>query len=350
MRILIIRLSAIGDVIMASGLLPALRSRYPEAHLSWLSESGNAELLQHHPDLDQLHLWPRSHWRRLRQERRYGEFVREAAHLIRTLRAEKYDLILDLQGLLKSGIWAWLAGGQRRIGLGSREGSQFLMTETLDRRVDSPLMGKEYRKLAMHLGAEADRFIPSVTVSPDDNAEANRLLATQGIAGPYIVLAPFTTRPQKHWFADRWLALAQALSTQSGLPLLLLGGPADIKEAAQWTERSGGGLLNLAGQTRLGVAAALIGRAKLLLGVDTGLTHLGMVMNIPTLALFGSTCPYLETLNPRSQVLYHPLPCSPCRRHPTCDQRYDCMALHTVDTVMTQALTLLSADAGKPLA
>ncbi len=348
MHILIIRLSAMGDVIMASGLMTALRTRYPEARIDWLTESGNADLLRHHPELDTLHLWPRQSWRKLRQHGQYGRFLSEARTLIHTLRESRYDLVLDLQGLLKSGIWAWLSGGRRRIGLGSREGSQWLMTETLDRQIDSPLMGKEYRKLALYLGAEARHFIPGITVSADDLAEARQLLHDRGLQTAGIVLAPFTTRPQKHWFADRWQILAEALHRQSNLPVLLLGGPGDIETAAQWTEQAAGTLVNLVGQTRLGVAAALIRQARLLIGVDTGLTHLGVVSNTPTLALFGSTRPYLETSNLQARVLYQPLTCSPCRRHPICAGRYDCMALHSPESVLAEALPLLHGTPSFP--
>ncbi len=348
MRILIIRLSAIGDVIMASGLIAALRSLYPDSHIAWLTESGNADLLAHHPELDQLHLWPRRQWRALRQQGNWPEFLRQSVRLIQTLRAEHYDLVLDLQGLLKSGIWAWLSGGRRRIGLGSREGSQFLMTETCDRHVDSPLIGKEYRKLAALLGASPASFQQGVYCSPTDQEAAAGLLARHDIKQDYILLAPYTTRPQKHWQAARWIELAQHLTAISHLPVLLLGGPGDQVEARAWLAQTDTALFDLTGQTPLGVAAALIAKARLLLGVDTGLTHLALVMNTPTLALFGSTCPYLDTGKPHARVLYTPLPCSPCRRHPSCDQRYDCMASHTVDTVLAEALTLLNPADQEP--
>ncbi|MGI9213453.1 MAG: glycosyltransferase family 9 protein [Methylococcaceae bacterium] len=343
MHILIIRLGAMGDVIMATGLISALRARYPEAHIDWLTESTYADLLNHHPQLDGLILWPRAYWRDLGRQGRYVTVLSEARTLIQRLRNNRYDLVLDVHGLLKSGVWAWLAGGVLRVGLGSREGSQWLMTETLDRHSDSPLMGKEYRKLAAHLGAETSDFLPQVSIAPDDTALATQLLQAHGIKHRPVVFAPFTTRPQKHWFRDRWLALAADLSRTSQCRVILLGGPGDADEARHWAERGGDHLVNLVGQTRLGVAAALIAQARVLVGVDTGLTHLAMVLNIPTVALFGSTRPYLTPHHPRASVLYQPMTCSPCRRHPTCAGRHDCMAQHTVDTVLAETLRLMDA-------
>jgi heptosyltransferase-1 len=104
-------------------------------------------------------------------------------------------------------------------------------------------------------------------------------------------------------------------------------------------------LVSLAGRTSLVQCAAIIDKAELLVGVDTGLTHLGIAMRTPTLALFGSTRPYLDTGFARAKVLYAALPCSPCKRRPTCDGRFDCMRQHTVDNILAETTTLLETNA-----
>lgn len=339
-RILLIRLGAIGDVVMASGLLPALRETYPQARIDWLTEEFNADLLRHNPRLDRLHLWPRRRWRELRRTGRYRQFAREVFDLVRALREERYDLVLDLQGLLKSGIWAWLSGGRRRLGLGSREGSQCLMTETVDRRVKNALIGSEYRKLAEFLGAPPAAFALDIAVADADRAQAAELLRTAGVEGDYAAIAPFTTRPQKHWFDERWAELAQELAAR-GWPVVMLGGPGDRERARAIHGLAGGRMIDLAGQTHLGLSAALIERARLLVGVDTGLTHLGIALGAPTLALFGSTRPYSDTGRRNARVLYEKLDCSPCRRRPTCGGSYDCMRRHTPDSVLAGVAELL---------
>jgi len=339
-NILIVRLSAIGDVIMASGLIPALRTAYPNARIAWLTESANADLLRHNPHLDEVYSWPRRRWRQLRRERRYREFMREAFDLIRALRAERFDWVIDLQGLLKSGIWAWLSGGRRRIGLGSREGSQLLMTEIVDRRMDDVRIGKEYRKLAEILTGQIDTFALDVAVSEDDRKAGRELLASAGVTGAYAVVCPFTTRPQKHWFDERWAELSVRLASERGLTVVMLGGPADKARAGIIAARTAG-LVDLAGRTSLGQCAAIVEKAELLIGVDTGLTHLGIALGVPAVAIFGSTRPYLETGRATARVLYDPLECSPCRRRPTCGGTFDCMRLHTADKVFDTASGLL---------
>lgn len=341
-RILIIRLSAIGDIIMASGLIPALRDLWPDAHLGWLAESTHADLLQYNPRLDRVHLLPRGHWRELRQAGQYRTLAGAIRAFVATLRAERYDLVLDLQGLLKSGVWAYLCGADRRMGLGSREGSQFLMTEVIPRVMDDPRIGKEYRDLAVRLGARPGHFVMDIPVPEDAVQRAAALLGAAGINGAHAVLAPFTTRPQKHWFDERWAELAQRLRPR--FPPILLGGPGDVERAATIEAMAGGALLNLTGRTSLTECAAIIQSAGLLVGVDTGLTHLGTAMATPTVALFGSTMPYLDTTRENGLVLYEPRACSPCHRRPTCAGRFDCMRVHTVESVLDAISRVLPTD------
>jgi len=340
--ILIIRLSAIGDIIMASGVIPCLRAAFPTATLAWLMEAGNEDLLRHNPRLDRIYSWPRRRWRALRKQGDYRTWWREFWQLQRDLRHQQFDWILDLQGLMKSGAWAWLTGGQRRIGLGSKEGSQWLMTETVARDLDSPLIAKEYRRLMVELGAAPERFAMDIVISPASARQGRKLLTEAGVSTPYAIFCPFTTRPQKHWLDERWSHLAQRLRETTGIVPILVGGPADRAHGEAIAAASRGSALNLCGLTRLDEGAALIERAALVVGVDTGMTHLGIALDRPTLTLLGSTDPYFATGTELGRVLYHSLPCFPCYRRPTCQGEFMCMRLHEVDQVLTAARELLA--------
>ena len=341
-RILILRLSAIGDVAMASGIVPALRSRWPDAHLAWLIEPAAAPLLTHNPMLDELIVWPRAEWLALWKTRRLVTLFRRVMAFRRSLRAARFDVVLDLQGLLKSAVWGWLSGAPRRVCLRGREGAHLLATERLEPPPSTApkRMGSEYRYLARHLGAAEEAFQPDIAVGDSARLAAHAALASSGIdvtaKARYAVLCPFTTRPQKHWFEDRWTVLAHRLR-ESGFTPVLLGGPAD-REAAARIATGVPGIANLVGALKLDESVAAIADAALLIGVDTGLTHIGSALGLPTVALFGSTCPYLDPVAPRSVVLYEKLACSPCRRNPTCDGRFDCMRALEVERVMSEAL------------
>ncbi|CAN5920110.1 lipopolysaccharide heptosyltransferase I [soil metagenome] len=349
-RILIVRLSALGDVIMASGLVPALRAIYPQAHLAWLTESPAAPLLAHNPRLDEVIVWPRAQWLKLWRERRFMELGGEMRRFRRELRDRHFDLALDTQGLLKSAVWSWLSAAPRRVGLIPREGGQWLATERLvPAREADALIGREYRALARYLGAPEGAFRLDLAVGDAARNNAATKLRARGVGASqgYVVLCPFTTRPQKHWFEDRWAALADRLSA-AGFTPVLLGGPSDAEAAARITAASPR-IVDLTGRLALDESIAAVAGSRLLIGVDTGLTHAGTALLVPTIALFGSTRPYGRTDSPRTTVLYEKLFCSPCRRNPTCGGVYQCMRAHTVEAVITEALRLMALpDSGLP--
>jgi len=226
-----------------------------------------------------------------------------------------------------------MTGARRRIGLGSREGSQWLMHEVVDREGGpKERIGSEYLFLAWSLGLPADDFRMEIGIGPDAENNARKLREGGFGNSTYGVVCPFTTRPQKHWIADNWERLILRLREEIGVPVAILGGPGDRGQAEAMASASGA--LNLAGSTDLQTAAALIRGASYLIGVDTGLTHMGIAFGRPTLCLFGSTRPYTDTAVPGSRVIYHEMPCAPCRRRPTCDGRFDCMRAITVEEVL----------------
>ena len=149
------------------------------------------------------------------------------------------------------------------------------------------------------------------------------LVKEKGFHGNFIVIAPFTTRPQKHWLLPYWHELIAMLG-KDGYQMIILGGPAD-KNSAEHLAGGNSHSLSLAGSLSLTQSAAVIERCAALLGVDTGLTHMGMVYQRPTVAIFGSTRPYTRTQNPHARILYADLSCAPCKRRPVCDGRFDCM-------------------------
>ena len=337
-RILLVRLSAIGDIVFASPLVASVRRAWPDAYIAWLAQPECAPLLRHHPDLDDVIEWPsgrlRDHWR----QGRPLTLLREARELIGGLQARRFDLAVDLQGLLKSALPLRLSGAAVRVGLGSREGGALLMTRVVPKDgSEGDRIGSEYLRLARALGLPLGDFEMAIHCAPNDVAAAETLINAERIDGGFVAFCPFTTRPQKHWFAERWVELAQRLKADTGLPAVLLGGPGDRAAAAAITAAANtnvGVVVDLTGRTSLLAAAALIERSRALIGVDTGLGHMGIAFKRPTLLLFGSTCPYLDTTRPDARVLYHRRDCSPCRRRPSCGGAFHCMRDIGVDEVL----------------
>ncbi|MCA1806907.1 MAG: glycosyltransferase family 9 protein [Actinobacteria bacterium] len=337
--VLIVRLSAIGDIVMASPLPQVFKDACPQTRITWVVEPQVASLVNQHELVDRVVVFPKERLVGLGRGFHWLDLVREIRAFLCELRQEPYDLALDLQGLAKSGILVWLSGARERVGLGSREGSKYLMTRVEPRGGDPSRIGSEYLFLARRLGLDPETFWMHVGLSKGDEAEADSL--TKKFPQGYVVACPFTTRPQKHWVEQHWSELGIALNATYHLPVILLGGPKDQAAAARIQAKAYTSVDNLVGTTSLTIAAAIIRRSSLVVGVDTGLTHMGPAFNVPTVALFGSTCPYLETGRDNTVVIYHDLPCAPCKRNPTCEGRFDCLTGITVEEVLAQVEQLL---------
>jgi len=335
-RVLVIRLSAIGDVVFASPLIDAIKRARPDAEVYWLAESAVAPLLKHHAGLKELLIWPRDEWRELFRRGRLWRLTREILSFRKKLRAHQFDLVLDAQGLLKSAVLAWMTGARTRIGFRSKEPTGWLLTERVPKDLE-PTISSEYRGLAQHLGLETDEFSMAVPLSEPAQGFAERVHDGR----PYVVFCPFTTRPQKHWPETHWRSLADT-ALEQGWRVVVLGAPADRPAAERIF--AGQAVEDKVGACSLDESAALVSRASLVIGVDTGLTHMGWAFSVPVVALFGSTCPYRVVPGREGDILYAELHCSPCRRRPICGGAFNCMSALTPDMVINVAQRYLSTE------
>lgn len=329
-----------GDIVMASPLLKVLKHRYPDAKISWAVQPEFADVIRGHELLEELIIIPKGQWKKDFKALRWIKLWREMRQLKRTLRKKQFDLAIDLQSLAKSGILVKWSQAKRKIGLNSREGSQKWMDEVVDgNSVDGSLISSEYQAMAEYLGCSANNFsmhLPSNLYTP------NWKTIRAQLGSDYLVFCPFTTRPQKHWFDQNWQALAKLLSENQ--KIAILGGPGDKQAAETLMQSMPKSVINLVGKTRIQEAIAVIRHSQGVIGVDTGLTHMGVAENKPTLALFGSTLPYFNTRTDNAKVLYHKLECSPCRRNPTCEGRFDCMRALTPEYVFDEWQVLQAAQ------
>jgi heptosyltransferase-1 len=341
-HILIIRPSSIGDIVMASPMLNALKNGYPKARITWLADPSAIDLLRFNPHLDEVIPWNKSKWKRLWKKGRLVSLLREILRFSREMRARHFDLAIDAQGLLRSRILAWLSGARERVGFESKEPGRFLMTRIISRGPSNKCMGAEYEHLMRELGiVPSEQLLPHLVLSPHQKSEGQTAIRKTGVSGKYSVFCAFTTRPQKHWVRDRWSILAKAVHQEFGLPVVLLGGPADRQEALLILSQAPNEIIDLTGKLPLAVGAAIISECALAIGVDTGLTHMAVSFGCPTVALFGATCPYLYSNNQRALVLYREIACSPCKRSPSCGGKYNCMESIRVRDVIEAAKSLI---------
>lgn len=348
-NVLLVRLSARGDIVFSSPMVRAFRRTFPGARITWLAESHTRNLIEHHPELDEVLVWDRNAWKKLAKERKFVTLFREAKAFVTELRKRRFDLAVDMQGLLRSGIMTFLSGAPVRIGLRPKEGSQLFMTAVVDRnrsQGDRAKISSEYLYLAQQLGLDTSEFSMEVPLAQEDRAFVDRWIQEEGLEDGYVVAIPFTTRPQKHWFEDRWAELLDRVESELGLPTVILGGPGDEEALERIRGMTRSRPLSLVGRTSLTQAAAAIERASLVVGVDTGLSHMGIAFDRPTVTIFGSNIPYTDPPTDRAKVLVHWLECSPCKGSPTCNGEFTCLRLISVDDVLAAAREVMAAGDG----
>ncbi len=361
-KILVVRLSARGDVAFASPLAGALRRRYPRAHIAWVAEDGAADVIRHNPRLDEVIVLERGAWRRMLRGGRWGALAGAVTDFFGALRERRFDVAIDAQGLLRSGLVTFLSGAPVRIGLGSREGSSRLMTAVVERGGDPRAISSEYRYLAAMLGLGADPFPVETPRTRAEVAAVERVIEEEGLQEGFVVACPFTTRFYKHWLEERWSVLISAVRERTGLGVVLLGGPGDRVAADRIVRapRASGSaglapapgpapaprpapLVDLVGRTTLGEASAVVSRCRVLVGVDTGLSHMAHAYDRPAVLIFGSNTPYLEPPGPAARILHSGRACSPCRGKLTCDGRIDCMTDISVEQALEAVVGCLAA-------
>lgn len=364
--ILVVRLSARGDLVFASPLAGALRRRFPRARIAWAAEERTADVVRHNPHLDEVIVVERAKWKRMLLQGRWSALASAVADFAELLRSRRFDAVVDAQGLLRSGLLAFLTGAPVRIGLGSREGSRIFMTHFVERGGEPRKIASEYAHMASVLRLPVEPFRLEVPRSPEEIEAGLRLLAAEGVApadqpspgfgsaphAGFVAACPFTTRSYKHWFEDRWSRLIGTLPARTGLGVVLLGGPGDraaadrILAGAETTAgASAPPVVNLVGRTTLAEASAVVAACSVLVGVDTGLSHMAHAYDRPAVLLFGSNTPYLDPPSGSVSILHSGRSCSPCRGKLVCHGRIDCMSDLSVESVLTAVEARLAAAA-----
>jgi len=277
-RILIVRLSAIGDVIHTIPLLNALRDSLPKASLSWVVQKPASILLEGHPSLDEL----------IETHRGFLKSPREVRRLRRRLREQRYDVVIDAQGLTKSALLGWLSGAPRRIGYGGewgRELSRWFYSERV--HTDAPHAVDRMLQLLSPLGIESPRVRFSIPESPADRMWVETAVREAELDGGFAVVHPGAGWPSKRWPLERFAAVTRYLGLRCGLPTMVVwGSPAEREMAGQIVAGSRGHA-HLAPPRTLRELAALSSRARLFVGSDSGPLHLAAAVGTPCVGLYG---------------------------------------------------------------
>lgn len=301
-KILIVLHGSIGDVTRALPLAKLLKQSFSRASLAWSVEPAAFPLLQGNPAIDEIILFDRSHW--------WKSFV----PFLAGIRARRFDLVLDLQRHLKSGIVSWASGAPRRLGFhpaDSKEGNGFFNNLHIERYGDSIAKLDHYLKFADYLGISRAPVEWDFALTSDEWAAVDRHLAQTSSA--YAVLFVGTRWQSKQWFSKQIADCAKMLQAEHDLDVLLLGGAQDRELARQTMVGASNRMVNLVGRTTLREALGIIQRAKLAVGPDTGLMHIAAAVGTPVISLWGATDPVRTgPFGFADLAIRGEAPCAPC--------------------------------------
>jgi lipopolysaccharide heptosyltransferase I len=279
-RILIVRLSAIGDVIHSLPVLNALRAAMPGAMLAWAVESPAAPILRDHPSLDELIVLPRG----------WLKFPRGVWKLRQKLRRLAFDVTIDPQSLTKSALVAWFSGAPRRIGFGDdkgRELSTWLNTELVSTKaahvIDCNLA------LLKPLGVVYPEVEYRIHENDDDGAFARAVIRDGLLESGFAIINTGAGWASKRWPLERHAGVARHLGRHHGLPSLVVWAGEEERRMAEQVVANSAGYAQLAPETSLGELAALQRRARIFVSSDTGPLHLAVAVGTPSVALHGTT-------------------------------------------------------------
>lgn len=332
--LLIVKTSAVGDVVMTLPALEVIRKKYPAAEIDWLVDPPAAGLLLDHSALNRIIISPRRQLGDLLKSGRLLSAARLLSSFRQELRAREYDVILDLQGLIKSAALVWQARGHRKVGFArTRELTGWSLTERMPAYDPDRHAALRYLDAAAYLGGEWPDPLPEKYYDAPARAvvEAEALLSPLSAMAPVrqpddglndssdlygpglVILNPGAKWATKRWPLDHWRVLAARLVTETDLKLVITGGGDDEPLGQAINQAAGERALNLCGRTTLPVLAAIMAKADLVVTGDTGPMHLAASVGATGLAIFGPTRPWRTgPFGGRFKILTPPVDCLGC--------------------------------------
>jgi 3-deoxy-D-manno-octulosonic-acid transferase/heptosyltransferase-1 len=356
MNILIVKLSAIGDVVHTLPALAALRKLYPQAFITWVIEEGAADLIQNHPYLDKVLVSHRKRWLRDLKNGRLST-AGEIIQFIKELRSRRYDLVIDFHGLLKSSLIVLLTSAERKIGYDSmQELSGLFIREKVPEDMDKHAVDR-YLDLVRYLdkkehvtpgagsckapataGDCQEKVEFAIPVFEAQEQRITQLLASNGLADRFVALNPVALWQTKLWDDAGFARLCDRIVTELKLPVVFTG--TRKQEISPIQALMSVPSVNLAGETSLRELACLYRHAAFVITTDSGPMHIAAAVGTPVVALIGPTDarrtgPYGKG----HRVVSVDIPCRPCFRK-KCSTR-ECMHGITADAVFDAVSAIL---------
>lgn len=329
-RLVIVRLSSIGDVLHCTPVARNLKKYAPSCHLTWVVGQVSAEIVQDNPFIDEVYIWPRERWEACMRQGKLREAWNIWRQLKRDMLHKKFDIALDVHGLLLSGMVTKSIGAPRRIGLsGTKEPNGLFMTEKAPLLSGDIHVIQKYLSILRPLGINSYDYKMTLCLPEKYKDFAKNFLLERGVKEneKLIIINPATTWRAKNWPPEHFAEVADELSGEGRV--IICGSPADRDIARQIVNASAAPLINAVGQTSLMEMAALLERASVVVVGDTGPLHMAVALGTPTVSIFGATDPArFGPLTPGHIILSGQEECSPC--HKTVCPKKDMRCMHGI--------------------
>ncbi len=325
-KILVIRLSAIGDAVRTAPAVSSIRNTFPNAEIHWLIEDRCADILDGFCPVDRLKQVPRRLWQKtgiLNRIRLFFRFLRE-------LRKEDYDLTIDFHGILKSGLYGWASGCPRRVGYPkpiAREWNTLFTNEKIS-GVPPGRISRYQRNflMAQYFDPSAVEENPGLPISVEERETAAKFFAKYGIGqGTAVFIYPGTSEKgrYKRWPPERFGKLSDLIQLKLQLPVVVGWGPGE-EEIIDRLLAAANEVPIVLPPTTMKELAAFIGDSRVFIGGDTGPMHIASLMGTPVITVFGPSDPLINEparFTP-FRIVSAAVECAPCRnkqcRHLTC--------------------------------
>jgi heptosyltransferase-1 len=346
MRILIVKISAMGDVLHALPVLDYLKQASPGCEIDWVVEEAFADLLSGNPLISRLHTVRFKKWKRKPFS---GETIHEILNVRRGLVQRDYDLVIDIQGNIKSGMVAWLSGCSRRVGFCRAATQESLNVLFTNRRIaphpEDHHITDQYLRIA---AASFDMKFTGLKLHTDvctrakDNLAADELVKHYRKDGPLFLIHTGTTWQTKFWYESGWIELGRMIiSSFPGSVLLFSWGNEGERSAAERITTALGDQALQLEKLSIMRLAALVKKVNLVMGGDTGIVHLAAATGTPTVSYYRAS----DGLRSGPRGAHHavveaPMPCARCFRT-QCEKDAECRESITPQILMQAIKSVL---------
>ncbi|MHC4182363.1 MAG: glycosyltransferase family 9 protein [Planctomycetota bacterium] len=330
-KILIVRLSAIGDVVHVLPALRSLRSNFPDSKITWLVEDKASDILAGHPDIDEVITFPRKKWQRnILKISKITNILSEIFSFYKKLRKDYYDIVIDFQGNLKSGVMTLMTGSENRIGFERGYCKEFNYLFTTHRiRPPRKRMHKIDKNLALLSGLDIETSFhrPELPVSRADEEYISRFLDTSiNDSLPMIIVHPCTSKfgSYKQWPVSNYALLADRVLESYEANVIFSWGHGEVDAVNEIVTSMKHKALVACETKSIKQLIELMRRADLFIGGDTGPLHIASILGIPTVGIYGPKDPVIYgPYHGKAVVVRKELWCSPCKKR-TCSDP-ECM-------------------------